>query len=184
MREPVALTPPGPYATAVADVARDLGAALARLDALAARPGELDEAAAQLAQLQYRLHTAGEALLSLVPPLEAAERVRELGDALVAAREATGAVGLTLERGEPLGSLVYEWRGALFRARLARAELAREAPAHGGRLGSLPWPRIHGLVLLLLALGAVTVGAREGAWLVVAGGAAAVALGAALLLRP
>src|SRR5689334_5510440 len=110
MRQPVAPTRPESYATAVADVARDLGVALARLDTLAGAPYELrdPERAVQLTALQYKLHAASEAILSIAPPLEAVDRHQDLQRALVAAREATGAVVAAIEEGDPLGSLVYE----------------------------------------------------------------------------
>jgi hypothetical protein len=185
VRQQEATTRPGPYAAALADVARDLGVTLDRLDDLAAHPVLLadPERASQLAPCQYRLHAAAEAVLSLAPPAEAEALQSDLADALVAGREATAAIVVALERGEPLGSLVYEWRGALFRVRVARSDLAREAEGRRG-LPGFAWTRIHGIALLLVALVAIATGAHESAWLVVAGGVAGALGGMTLLLRP
>ena len=185
VRQQEATTRPGPYAAALADVARDLGVTLDRLDELAAQPAALadPERSSQLAPLQYRLHAAAEAVLSLAPPAEAEELQSDLADALVAAREATSAIVQALEHGAPVGSLVYEWRGALFRVRVARADLAREAEGRRG-LPTFAWTRIHGVALLLVALVAVASGAHESAWIVVAAGVAGALAGITLLLRP
>jgi hypothetical protein len=188
MRQPVAPIRPASYQTALADVARDLGAALARLDALAAEPRALlldPERAAQLASLQYKLHAASEAILALAPPVEAIDLHEDLERALVVAREATGAIAAALEHGEPLGSLIYEWRGALFRVRVARAELAQEppGPTWRDRVAALPWTKIQALILLVVALVAVGAGAHASIWPLVAAGVAAVGLGISQLLR-
>jgi hypothetical protein len=187
MRQPVAPARPQQYSQAIAGLWRELELALARLDDLAARPAALvePERAAQVAALQYRLHAASEAVLALAPPAEREDAHRDLADALVVAREATAAVAFALELDEPTAGLVYEWRGALFRVRLARLELGGEtAPPLQGRLARLPWARIQGLLLLVAAIGAIAVGAHTSAWFVVTGGALAVVLGVSLLLRP
>jgi hypothetical protein len=187
MRQPVAPVRPQHYTQAIASVWRELELALARLDDLAAQPLLLveQERATRLARLQYRLHAASEAVLTLAPPVEAEEAHRDLADALVVARDATAAVAAAVEADEPASGLVYEWRGALFRVRLARLELDREAaPPEPGRLARLPWARIQGLLLLVAAVGAIAVGAHMSAWFVVTGGAVAAVLGVSLLLRP
>jgi hypothetical protein len=122
-------------------------------------------------------------VLSLAPPVEAEELHSDLADALVTAREATAGIVQALERSEPLGSLVYEWRGALFRVRVARADLARETEGRRA-LPRIAWTRIHGVTLLLVALVAVATGAHESAWIVVAAGVAGAFAGITLLLRP
>jgi hypothetical protein len=185
VRQQEATTRPGPYAAALADVARDLGVTLERLDELAALPSALTdpERSTQLPPLQYRLHAAAEAVLSLAPPAAAEELHSDLADALVAGRDATSAIVQAVEHGEPVGSLVYEWRGALFRVRVARAELARETEGRHG-LRPFAWTRLHGVALLLVALVAVAVGAHESAWVVLTGGVAGALAGMTLLLRP
>jgi hypothetical protein len=183
VKQPVAVPGPHPYAEALSSVWRDLELALARLDELAASPAELLylERALQVGPLQYRLHAASEAVLSLAPPAEALEAHRDLAEALVAAREATAGVLAALEDGEPLAGPVYEWRGALFRVRLARLALEGEEPP-GPRV--LPWRQIQGVLLVSAAVGAIAVGAHASAWIVVAAGALGAVLGVLLLLRP
>jgi hypothetical protein len=185
MKQPVAVARPQHYSDALAGVWRALELALARLDGLAALPAVLvdPERGTQLAVLQYRLHAASEAVLALAPPAGAEDAHSDLADALVAAREATAAVALALEEGEPVGALVYEWRGALFRVRLARRELTAE-PAAPALLTRTPWVRVQGLLLLAVALAGIGFGAHASAWLLVAAGATAVVLAVALLLRP
>jgi hypothetical protein len=188
MREPVALVRPQHYSQAIASVWRELELALARLDDLAAQPFLLleHERAARLSPLQYRLHAASEAVLALAPPAEAEDAHRDLADALVVAREATAAIATALEANEPTIGLVYEWRGALFRVRLARLDLVEReaAPPAQARFTRLPWARIQGVLLLVAAVGAIAIGAHMSAWFVVTGGALAALLGVSLLLRP
>jgi hypothetical protein len=183
MKQPVVVRGPEPYVAAILGLWRDLELTLDRLDELADVPAQQleHEAPTDLARLQYRLHAASEAVLELAPPAEAMEAHRDLADALVGAREATAAVAGALEDGDPLDGFQYEWRGALFRVRLARMELARE-----GRSGvrRIPWTRVHGGALLATAVAAVAVGAHASAWSVVAAGVVAIAAGVLLLVRP
>ena len=64
-------------------------------------------------------------MLGLSPPIAAAPAHTELAAALAGARDATGdvveAVDLTGSRGVDV--MLHEWRGALFRVRLARLRL-------------------------------------------------------------
>lgn len=118
------------YATALADHWSALSRALRRLEMLALEPS--DETGEELPALQYALHVAGERIASLTPPTGAEDSHEELATALVDARDATAEVADAFARGG-LGAaepLVWEWRGALFRVRLARRRLAQQpAPA-------------------------------------------------------
>jgi len=114
------------YATALADHWSALARALRRLEALALEPAE--ETGEELPALQYALHVAGERIAGLTPPAGAESSHEELASALVDARDATAEVSDAFSRGglvavEPL---VWEWRGALFRVRLARRRVAQQ----------------------------------------------------------
>jgi hypothetical protein len=111
------------YTTAVSGLWGRLGIALSRLERLAESPealayGELDE----LPGLQYTLHSSAELAHGIAAPpgLEAAHG--ELVDALAQARDATAEIGSAAETAgvELIEPLLPEWRGALFRVRLAR----------------------------------------------------------------
>jgi hypothetical protein len=109
-----------------------LGRSLSMLDRLAADPDSLlaDEALARLQRLQYSLHTASEHVYGLSPPEEAKSAHVELAWALAGARDATAEIAEALDEQGPDGiaPLLHEWRGALFRVRLARLRLATPAP--------------------------------------------------------
>ncbi|MDP8910739.1 MAG: hypothetical protein M3M94_01580 [Actinomycetota bacterium] len=137
------------YATELAGVWCGLAQTLAGLDALAADPTESftdERRLAEARRFQYALHTAGELVLGIAPPDGSEQSHDELGRALVEAREATAEI---LDEVETAGAaaaapLVYEWRGALFRVRLARLRLAgrplAEAPPEPPD-PRLSWPR-------------------------------------------
>ena len=118
-----------PYAGTVAGVWRRLSAALGRLDAIAAHPDALDETGDALPRLQYELHWASELLAGLEPPPGAETAHEELVAALVGTRDATAEVsGSVVEGGaDAARPLVPEWRGSLFRVRLARMRLQAAA---------------------------------------------------------
>jgi hypothetical protein len=122
------------YARAMGALWTGLARPLARLDVAAAEPDRLDDddAVEALRRLQYALHLAREKAYGLQPPPGAETAHAELADALVCARDATAAVA---EAVSSLGAggaepLLHEWRGALFRVRLARLRLA---PPRRGR---------------------------------------------------
>jgi hypothetical protein len=139
--------------------------ALGQLDRLAGDPEQLDDgdALASLRRLQYRLHLAGEHASEVTPPEGAATAHAELAAALRDARDATGEVVEAVdEQGlDGLVPLLHEWRGALFRVRLARLRLAtppprpprEEPPADDGIAG----PAVAVALVLAAALAVVAV---------------------------
>ena len=147
------------YATALAGVWSGLGQTLARLDALAAEPAEAlsdDAARAAARRLQYALHTAGELVLGIQPPDGSREAHVELARALVEARDATAEVLDEIEAFGPVAALplVYEWRGALFRVRLARLRLTgRPLRSAAEQLPEQPHERSQAWLAALIALG-------------------------------
>jgi len=120
------------YAVAMGDLWAGLARTLARLDVAAAEPARLDEATApaSLRRLQYSLHVAAEHAYGIEPPPAAASPHAELADALACARDATAEVAeaVSIWGAEGVQPLLHEWRGALFRVRLARMRLAAPAP--------------------------------------------------------
>jgi hypothetical protein len=174
------------YATKIAGLWRGLSEAVMELERIAADPverlsdpDELDG----LPRLQYTLHAASEIVAGIAPPADAATSHAELASALAGARDATAEVADAVaysgvEAAEPL---VWEWRGALFRVRLARLRLvpAPEAPAAddvaGGRAAA------YAIALTLVGAIVVALGALFGEWPLAAGGLTLVAC--ALLRR-
>jgi hypothetical protein len=150
------------YASAMAGLFGGLSRTLTQLEQLAAEPDRTladDDVLSVLPGLQYTLHEASETAAGIDPPVDVEVSHAELAAALADARDATAEVAEAAAGGGPEAAwpLVYEWRGALFRVRLARA-----------RLGSTPTrrtarePRAHRRV----AAGVVAAG---GALLLVAG---------------
>jgi hypothetical protein len=176
------------YATALDGLWSDLTGALTRLERIAAEPEELDEDTLEvLPVLQYSLHRAGEAIHGLPPLPATAEAHRELAAALEDARDVTGDVAalLELEETDAAAELVHEWRGALFRVRLARRRLIRVPPPARPSVVEPGTTALAAGALGLLAVG--TVGFLAGAVLVIwplwAAGLALVA-GSLLVYRP
>ena len=162
---------PAVYAEEMGELWTELSRALSRLDRLAAEPDRLehDGTVASLSRLRYSLHLAAEHAYGVAPPLGAESAHAELAAALAAARDATADVAETVidSGAEAVSPLVPQWRGALFRVRLARLRLAApalqpvpfESPAEDG----IARP----LVAFLLALGgavAFATGATLGVW--------------------
>src|SRR5215218_8069767 len=104
------------YTAAVTDLWERVGTALTRLERVA------DSHAEELPRLQYALHAGAELAVGINAPDTAATVHAELVEALGEARDATADVSLALEYGDPeaVEPLLLEWRGALFRVRLAR----------------------------------------------------------------
>ena len=158
------------YATQVGELWSGLAHTLVRLEALAGVREWLDtdDATEELQRLQYRLHAASEHVFGLAPPAGAESAHSELAAALASARDATGEVIETLETDgiEAIDSIVHEWRGALFRVRLARLRLA------GPRYATLPEPErmpsfispLLACILTVVGVAAFAVGAVVGPW--------------------
>lgn len=128
------------YAGTLAGVWSRLARALQGLEQLAAEPWRLDESALErLPQLQYELHWASELLAGVEPPAGAEAAHRELAGALTGARDATAEMADAIAEGGADGAslVLHEWRGALFRVRLARLRLTAGAP----RQAATPAPR-------------------------------------------
>src|SRR5215204_2335592 len=112
------------YTAAVTDLWERVGTALTRLERVAdASSAELvEEHAEELPGLQYALHSGAELAVGIDAPDMAATLHAELVAALAEARDATADISYALEIGDPeaVEPLLLEWRGALFRVRLAR----------------------------------------------------------------
>jgi hypothetical protein len=164
-----------------------LSRTLRALDAIAADPLRLDEdSLGALRTLQYRLHRSGELLDGVEPPVGSREAHDELRDSLIDARDATGEIVDAIEcaGSEAASELLFEWRGALFRVRLARLRLGQRPepqPEPDGEPRSYSAAAASGLAVL----GAVTflAGAALILWPLWAAGLALVA-GALLVHRP
>jgi hypothetical protein len=127
---------PRGYATAVSHLWEHVGVALVRLERVAESPADAvtDDFLEELPQLQYSLHAAAELAVGIDPPRGAEALHAELVAALAEARDVTAEVANALELGdvEFIDPLLPEWRGALFRVRLARLRaLERTAIAMG-----------------------------------------------------
>ncbi len=160
------------YAAAVTGLWRRLARALTELEAIASDDEYFDEDSVldRLPSLQYALHAAAELALGLRPPHGAEAAHAELAAALAFARDTTAEVAETLEYGgraafEPL---LPEWRGALFRVRLARLRVATPPPLPTEpRLEPEPVQGASALAATLLALSGAAVfaaGATVGVW--------------------
>jgi hypothetical protein len=119
---------PERYAEEMGELWMELSHTLARLDRYASAPDRLDDARAEasLGRLRYALHLASEHAYGVAPPPGAETAHAELRSSLAAARDATAEVAEALsdDGAEALEPLLPEWRGALFRVRLARLRLA------------------------------------------------------------
>jgi hypothetical protein len=178
------------YATELGELWSGLARTLGELDHAAADPSELDDddVLDELRRLQHRLHTAGERIFGLTPPQGAEASHAELTDALAEARDATGEIAAAVDGAGVRAAelLVHEWRGALFRVRLARLRLTAPDP-----LSAEPEPEhVPGLRAPLIAFGLVlagvaafVTGATVGPWPVWVAGMLAVC-GSMLAYRP
>ena len=186
MRQDVRIDDRQRYATKIAGLWRGLSEALDRLERVAADPAERladpDELDG-LPRLQYTLHAASEIVAGIAPPVDAEATHAELAAALASARDATAEVAEAVDYGGPEAAepLVYEWRGALFRVRLARLRLtpAPEQPA----VAPADPERVAARAIAATLLGAIVValGALVGEWPLAAGGLTVIAC--ALLRR-
>jgi hypothetical protein len=188
------------YTAAVTDLWERVAIALARLERIAENSAEelVDEHSDELRGLQYALHAGAELAVGIDPPPSAAPLHTELVDALGEARDTTADVAFALEGGdsEAVEALLLEWRGALFRVRLARLRaiersraLARErsseedeSPA-GKASDRIAISAIVATALILGGAFLFTAGAVLVAWPVWAAGLALFA-GGFILYRP
>jgi len=185
------------YTAAVTDLWERVGSALTRLERVAdSSSAELvEDHAEELPGLQYALHSGAELAVGIDAPDMAATLHAELVAALAEARDATADVSSALESGDPdaVEPLLLEWRGALFRVRLARLRalersraLVGERPRRTPRRGRSEGIAVSAIVATILILGGAflfTAGAVLVAWPVWAAGLALFA-GGFILYRP
>jgi hypothetical protein len=112
------------YTAAVTDLWERVAIALARLERIAENSADelMEEGSNELPSLQYALHAGAELAVGIDPPPSAAPLHAELVEALGEARDSTADIAFALENAdaEAVEPLLLEWRGALFRVRLAR----------------------------------------------------------------
>ena len=188
------------YASAVTDLWKRLGLALTRLERLAELPAEWDaeEVLEELPSLQYCLHAGAELAVGIQPPLGLEAAHAELVTALAQARDATAEIAAAIDGVgvELVDPLVPEWRGALFRVRLARlralerrdVHVAADNPVAEPHREPVPFNRtgLAALIACALVLGGgllFTAGAVLAAWPVWAAGLL-LATGGFVLVRP
>jgi hypothetical protein len=120
------------YESSVARLWERLGLALTRLERIAeAKPEQIvDEAGGDLPSLQYALHASAELAVGIQAPKPAEDAHEELLSALGQARDATAEVAAAVEDEDELSveRMLPEWRGALFRVRLARLRALERTP--------------------------------------------------------
>jgi hypothetical protein len=179
-------TSPERYAEEMGELWTELSHTLSRLDRYAATPDRLDDVRAELSldRLRYALHLASEHAYGVTPPAGAETAHAELRSSLAAARDATAEVAeaLTDHGAEGVEPLLPEWRGSLFRVRLARLRLATPVVRNEALVDATDESVARPLVAFLLALvGALSfvLGATFGLWPVWSAGA--VAVGASVL---
>ena len=188
------------YAVAVASLWERLGSVLVRLERIADSPTDLVESdlLEELPGLQYRLHSGAELAVGIDPPSAAAGAHADLVSALAEARDATAEIAGALETGdsELIQALLPEWRGSLFRVRLARLRVLERPIAQARAEPSGPSQRrqprvpektpLSAIAATVLVLGGAllfTAGAVLVAWPLWAAGLALFA-GGFILYRP
>lgn len=187
------------YTAAVTDLWERVGTALTRLERIAEAPADVlvEEHSDELPGLQYSLHAGAELAVGIEPPPAAEDLHEELVAALTEARDATAEVAyaVDVDDAEGVEPLLPEWRGSLFRVRLARlraiertnalAAEARAATSRRRRTDS-QGTSLTAIVATILILGGAllfTAGAVLVAWPVWAAGLALFA-GGFVLYRP
>lgn len=169
------------YATQVGALWSGLARTLFELEQLAADPVQLDDedSLELLRRLQYRLHSASERAYGFAPPAGIEPVHAELAGALAGARDATAELLDAVDEGGAEAALLYlhEWRGALFRVRLARLRLS--APRTRAELREPKLERslrrpLLAFVLTLAGSIAFATGAVAGPWPLWAAGLMAV----------
>jgi hypothetical protein len=180
MEQTVRTGEPQGYAEALSQVWERVGTALVRLERVAENPDAADEGVllSELPQLQYSLHAGAELAVGIDPPPGTEALHAELVAALAEARDVTAEVAGAFEVGdsELVETLLPEWRGSLFRVRLARLRaLERSSPAIGGdgevsattRRRGRERPSISAIIATALVIGGAllfTAGAVLAAW--------------------
>ncbi len=186
------------YSAAVTDLWERVGTALTRLERIAESPADVlaEEHSDELPGLQYSLHAGAELAVGIEPPPSAEDLHEELVAALAEARDATAEVAYAVEIDEADGvePLLPEWRGSLFRVRLARLRALERTNALAEAPAARPeqresdhqgpsWTAIVATVLILGGAFLFTAGAVLVAWPVWAAGLALFA-GGFVLYRP
>ena len=186
------------YESSVARLWERLGLALTRLERIAeARPEQIvDEAGGDLPSLQYALHASAELAVGIQAPKPAEAAHEELLAALGQARDATAEVAAAVEDDDELSveRMLPEWRGALFRVRLARLRALERSPLAlpeeepGARTPRRPAPdpsraAIAATILIFSGAALFTAGAVLAAWPLWAAGLALFG-GGFILFRP
>jgi hypothetical protein len=177
------------YASQVGELWSELSSIVARLEAIALAPELLDEdeTPGALRRLQYRLHLASESVLGLSPPAAAQHAHTELADALAGARDATGDVAIAVAEHGSQGAepMLFEWRGALFRVRLARLRLTGDQPPQAPSRAQIPRfeAPLAASALTIGGTAAFAFGATTGPWPLWVAGMIAVCL-SLVLYRP
>jgi hypothetical protein len=190
---------PQTYAQAVGSLWERVGTALVRLERIAESAPDTvaEDFVDELPTLQYSLHSGAELAVGFEPPPGAEELHHELVAALAEARDATAEIALALEAAdaELIEPLLPEWRGVLFRVRLARLRALertavavgpREAPPAARRRTQREGAPVSAIVATLLVVGGAflfTAGAVLAAWPVWAAGLGLFA-GGFVLYRP
>lgn len=132
MRPGVATGQRDGYTAALTGLWHRLARALAELEWIASEPEELlddPDVLERLPGLQYSLHAGAELVVGLQPPLGGEAAHAELAAALGCARDTTAEIAEAAEYGlDAVEPLVPEWRGALFRVRLARLRVTTPPP--------------------------------------------------------
>ena len=155
-----------------------LSRTLRGLELLAGDSRRLDrDAVAELRSLQYRLHWSSEFLAGVEPPPGARDAHDELAEALVDARDATGEFADALETHDGAGALLLEWRGALFRVRLARMRVSVRPPQAPVPAPGFSYSAAAATALTVAGVTAFTAGAVLVTWPVWALGLVLVAAG-------
>jgi hypothetical protein len=188
-----------PYAQAVTDLWDGVGAALIRLERIAESPATAlaEDVVEELHSLRYTVHRGAELAVGIEPPTGAEPLHEELVASLAEARDATAEIASLLDEGdvELVDPLLPEWRGALFRVRLARLRALEGTKIDLGSDGSVEpdttvrrreRTSVSAIVATVLVVGGAflfTAGAVLAAWPVWAAGLALFA-GGFVLYRP
>jgi len=165
------------YAEEIGVLWTGLSRTLTRLDRIAAEPEQLEDpqTVVALRRLQYALHLASEHAYGVEPPPGSRTAHAELADALSCARDATAEVAETVGDwgADGVWQHIHEWRGALFRVRLARLRLAMptaRAAAEEPPARPAVWRPAVAFLLALMGALAFAGGATLGDWPIWAAG--------------